>query len=127
VRYEVLEIVRTSVSDLRRVLIKSRELIDQVGMLKRMGPGSNRAGEVEPRIGIDLVMAFGFGLKIWDDHLRYKLQNTIYTYDFEEFRREREKVKVGAVGYSLDELIEDRLLGWKRNVVGGSGQVRIIG
>ena len=127
VRYEVLEIVRTSVSDLRRVLIKSRELIDQVGMLKRMGPGSNRAGEVEPRIGIDLVMAFGFGLKIWDDHLRYKLQNTIYTYDFEEFRREREKVKVGAVGYSLDELIEDRLLGWKRNVIGGSGQVRIIG
>jgi hypothetical protein len=117
VRYEVLEIVRTCTSDLRRVVLHSRELIDQIGLLKRMGPSSARSGEVEPRVGVDLVMAYGFALKIWDEHLRYKLQNTIYGYDFEEFRREREKEKAGEIGYRLDDLISDRLLNWKRGVV----------
>ena len=125
VRYEVLEIVRTCTSDLKRVVLHSRELIDQIGLLKRMGPGANRPGEVEPRVGIDLVMAYGFSLKIWDEHLRYKLQNTVYTYGYEEFVRERDKTAKGQVGYSLDDLITERLLNWKRGV--GSGVVRVVG
>ena len=90
-------------------------------MLERTGPGSNRPGEVEPRVGIDLVMAFGFALKIWDEHLRYKLQGTVYKYAYEEFEREREKMASGEVGYSLDELISDRLLNWKRQLSPGGG------
>ena len=96
------------------LILRSKELVDECAALVRTGSGKvESAGSAAD----DRVMALAIALIIYVDHVIYKFGGAKarlkYSYNSEEFVREREK---SGEEYKVGDLIHDRLMLWREKV-----------
>lgn len=112
-----MDIIRTYVERQNVCIIHSKDLLEELAGLVRQ-----EGDRVDSADSTDRAMAFGFALRIYVDHLSYKIGSTKYRYDYDEFIRDRSRDEDK---YTTDDLIADHLLNWKRKYMPG-GVSRVI-